>query len=463
MWIGPPMSSPPGTTLRVPTLPGHDFNLPRGLEGLDDLAYNLWWSWTPACRRPLLTARPGGVGPPPQPDRRAGQHGCRTLGGGLDRRGVPGRCQPPAGRVPPLHGQRQRLLVSAADRGRPRQRAPRPHRLLLRRIRLPRVDADLLGRPGRPGRRPLQVGVRCGGPVRRRRPPVPPRLLPPTDRRRWAPGARAAGPRSRRCCRSAGRGPPTDRRSRSASTSRTARSMPRCGLRRSAASRSCCSTPTSPPTTGPDRPITHILYVRGREMRLCQELILGVGGVRALRELGIDAGGVAPERGALRVPAAGAGARGDGRGRARLDAADALKQVGRDAVFTIHTPVTAGNEQFDRGPGVALPGAVAARHRHATTEQLLELGRGRTDDPKRAVRHDRLRPAPRQPANAVSRLHARDRQRDLGARGRSSDRGHHQRRPRRHLAGRPMRRLFERAIGALRSPATHPGPRPSRG
>ena len=36
-----------------------------------------------------------------------------------------------------------------------------------------------------------------------------------------------------------------------------------------------------------DRPITHILYVRGREMRLHQELVLGVGGVRALRELGL--------------------------------------------------------------------------------------------------------------------------------------------------------------------------------
>ena len=36
-----------------------------------------------------------------------------------------------------------------------------------------------------------------------------------------------------------------------------------------------------------DRPITHILYVRGREMRLHQELVLGVGGVRALRALGI--------------------------------------------------------------------------------------------------------------------------------------------------------------------------------
>ena len=37
-----------------------------------------------------------------------------------------------------------------------------------------------------------------------------------------------------------------------------------------------------------DRPITHILYVRGREMRLHQELVLGVGGVRALRALGLD-------------------------------------------------------------------------------------------------------------------------------------------------------------------------------
>ena len=37
-----------------------------------------------------------------------------------------------------------------------------------------------------------------------------------------------------------------------------------------------------------DRPITHILYVRGREMRLHQEMVLGVGGVRALRALNIE-------------------------------------------------------------------------------------------------------------------------------------------------------------------------------
>ena len=36
-----------------------------------------------------------------------------------------------------------------------------------------------------------------------------------------------------------------------------------------------------------DRPITNILYVRGREMRLHQELVLGIGGVRAIRALGL--------------------------------------------------------------------------------------------------------------------------------------------------------------------------------
>src|SRR6185436_5876137 len=36
-----------------------------------------------------------------------------------------------------------------------------------------------------------------------------------------------------------------------------------------------------------DRPITGQLYVRGREMRLCQEIVLGIGGVRALRALEI--------------------------------------------------------------------------------------------------------------------------------------------------------------------------------
>ena len=41
---------PVTTSLRVPTLPGHVFNLPAELEGLGELAYNLWWSWTPRAQ-----------------------------------------------------------------------------------------------------------------------------------------------------------------------------------------------------------------------------------------------------------------------------------------------------------------------------------------------------------------------------------------------------------------------------
>jgi starch phosphorylase len=94
-----------------------------------------------------------------------------------------------------------------------------------------------------------------------------------------------------------------------------------------------------------DRPITGVLYVRGREMRLCQEIVLGVGGVRALRALGIHPLGwhmneghvafLALERARERVRL------GDG-----LD--EALAATKANTVFTSHTPVPAGNETFDR-------------------------------------------------------------------------------------------------------------------
>jgi starch phosphorylase len=94
-----------------------------------------------------------------------------------------------------------------------------------------------------------------------------------------------------------------------------------------------------------DRPITGTLYVRGREMRLCQEIVLGIGGVRALRALSIhpsvwhmNEGHVAflgLERVREKV------LQGEGLG-------DALKATARNTVFTTHTPVPAGNEAYDR-------------------------------------------------------------------------------------------------------------------
>jgi starch phosphorylase len=93
-----------------------------------------------------------------------------------------------------------------------------------------------------------------------------------------------------------------------------------------------------------DRPITGILYVRGREMRLCQEIVLGVGGVRALKALGatpavwhMNEGHVAflgLERARERI------VQGEG-------LSDALRAVAGNTVFTTHTPVPAGNETFE--------------------------------------------------------------------------------------------------------------------
>jgi starch phosphorylase len=92
-----------------------------------------------------------------------------------------------------------------------------------------------------------------------------------------------------------------------------------------------------------DRPISGILYVRGREMRLCQEVVLGVGGVRALRALGIK-----PE--VWHMNEGHVAFLGLERARERVVNGDslalALGYVKGATVFTTHTPVPAGNETF---------------------------------------------------------------------------------------------------------------------
>ncbi len=93
-----------------------------------------------------------------------------------------------------------------------------------------------------------------------------------------------------------------------------------------------------------DRPISGILYVRGREMRLCQEIVLGVGGVRALRALGVAPAVWHMNEGHVAFL-------GLERARELVERghsfAEALRDVSRNAVFTTHTPVPAGNESFE--------------------------------------------------------------------------------------------------------------------
>src|SRR5574337_861860 len=156
-----------------------------------------------------------------------------------------------------------------------------------------------------------------------------------------------------------------------------------------------------PENADEDRPITHILYVRGREMRLHQEMVLGVGGVRALRALGVRPAAWHLNEGhsafmlverARELTTAGQ----------PLD--EALAAVRRDSVFTIHTPVSAGNERFEADLVRTLAAPLCAGT-GIDMERLLELGLGVDRD---VGQFDMTAFSLRltDGANAVSELHA---------------------------------------------------------
>ncbi|HZN55521.1 MAG TPA: alpha-glucan family phosphorylase [Candidatus Polarisedimenticolaceae bacterium] len=150
-----------------------------------------------------------------------------------------------------------------------------------------------------------------------------------------------------------------------------------------------------------DRPITSILYVHGREMRLCQEMVLGIGGFRLLEALDIHpsvwhlneghSAFVAFER--VRRAAS----------TKKLPFADAVREAAKTAAFTTHTPVPAGNETFDLGLvrsyaeawGSGLEGGVQA---------YVDLGRASPEDGVFNMTVLAIRASTR--VNGVSKLHA---------------------------------------------------------
>jgi glycogen phosphorylase len=92
-----------------------------------------------------------------------------------------------------------------------------------------------------------------------------------------------------------------------------------------------------------DRELSARLYGGDRETRIQQEIVLGIGGVRALRALGIDPMVWHLNEGHAAFVVLQ-------RIRERLEAGDtferALDEVRRTTVFTTHTPVPAGHDAF---------------------------------------------------------------------------------------------------------------------
>ena len=242
------MSSSPGTTLRVPTLSGHDFNLPRGLEGLDDLAYNLWWSWTPRAGALFSRLDPAAWARHRNPIAvLAGMDAARWevasadeeflvdasrlldeyhryMGNGSDSWYQQQIASDRAARFPgPIAYSAPSTASTSRCRSTPAAWAlAGDHCKSASDAALPFIGVGLLYRRGY-----FRQQIDADGHQEHAQPDLDPSMLPCAER-----------------------APPTARRCRSASTSPTARSTPRCGSRRSGACRSCCWTRTCRPTPG---------------------------------------------------------------------------------------------------------------------------------------------------------------------------------------------------------------------
>jgi glycogen phosphorylase len=156
------------------------------------------------------------------------------------------------------------------------------------------------------------------------------------------------------------------------------------------------------PENGPlERWITARLYDADPVTRLAQYVLLGVGGVRALRAMGYEPGVIHLNEGHAAL--------------APLELARAWSENGTQleraldiarsrTVFTTHTPVPAGNDTYP--PGQVEPAiARLATELGSSPEQVIALGRDDPEDPSQpfGVTQAALRMS--RAANAVSRRH----------------------------------------------------------
>ena len=151
-----------------------------------------------------------------------------------------------------------------------------------------------------------------------------------------------------------------------------------------------------------DRSVTHHLYGGDWENRLKQELLLGVGGIRALRKLGIQpeiyhcneghAAFIGLER--LREYIQ----------QDNLDFPEAMEVVRSSSLFTTHTPVPAGHDAFDEGLLRKYIGHYPQRLK-IDWETMMGLGKINGADPNEKFSMSYLAANISQEVNGVSWLH----------------------------------------------------------
>src|SRR5207248_2379223 len=127
------------------------------------------------------------------------------------------------------------------------------------------------------------------------------------------------------------------------------------------------------------RHITDRLYVPEPDRRLRQELVLGIGGVRALRALGLDSGVFHLTEGHSFLCAIERIRELRASRQMTLEEARLVARAG--IVFTTHTPIAAGSDYFDPGLAWDLLGPYLSQT-GLSFERFMDLGRQRPGDPR---------------------------------------------------------------------------------
>src|SRR5581483_1403255 len=154
--------------------------------------------------------------------------------------------------------------------------------------------------------------------------------------------------------------------------------------------------------TPEDRELTSRLYGGDGRVRIRQELLLGVGGFRALKAMGITPGVLHLNEGHSGFAVLEAI-------RSRMEEEgigfdQALSRVAREVVFTTHTPVPAGHDRFHSGLIEEHLGPLRDQM-HLSHDRLMSLGREHPENHHEEFCMTVLGLKLSRRANAVSALH----------------------------------------------------------